>query len=99
MQRTTLVLVAVTAAAAAVATPWLVGWRTEQLVRARVAAVEGDRDARIRLRIDTYEREIGSGLEGGGAPSFGETGLWDSAARTHSLDGDGVAGHGPRVWR
>lgn len=56
MQRTTLVLVAVTAAAAAVATPWLVGWRTEQLVRARVAAVEGDRDARIRLRIDTYER-------------------------------------------
>ena len=42
-------------------------------------------------RIDRFETEIGSGLEGGGAPSYGETGLWDSEARTHSLDGDGVA--------
>ena len=42
-------------------------------------------------RIDRYEAEIGSGLEGGGAPSYGQTGLWDCAARTHSLDGDGVA--------
>ena len=42
-------------------------------------------------RIDKFEAEIGSGLEGGGAPSYGETGLWDSEARTAQLDGDGVA--------
>ena len=39
-------------------------------------------------RIDKFEAEIGSGLEGGGAPSYGETGLWDCEARTAQLDGD-----------
>ena len=56
MKRTTLVIVTVAAAAVAVASPWLIGWRAEQLVRARVAAVDADRDARIRLRIESYER-------------------------------------------
>lgn len=42
-------------------------------------------------RIDVYERDIGSGLTGGGATSTGEAGLWDHAIRTKCLDGDGVA--------
>ncbi len=42
-------------------------------------------------RIDAYERDIGSGLTGGGATSTGEDGLWDHAVRTRCLDGDGVA--------
>jgi predicted TIM-barrel fold metal-dependent hydrolase len=42
-------------------------------------------------RIDTYEAEIGSGLEAGGAPSYGETGLWDITARTRCMDDDGIA--------
>ena len=29
-------------------------------------------------RIDAYEREVGSGLTGGGATSTGEEGLWDA---------------------
>ena len=41
--------------------------------------------------IDAYERDIGSGLTGGGATSTGENGLWDHAVRAGCLDGDGVA--------
>ena len=51
-----LIVAVVAVATGAAAAPWVVGWRTEQLVRARVAQVEADRDARIRLRIDSYER-------------------------------------------
>ena len=46
------------------------------------------------LRLCDRERArqaLAPGLEGGGAPSYGETGLWDSTARTAQLDGDGVA--------
>jgi hypothetical protein len=52
----TLIVAAVTIAVAVAVAPWFFGWRTEQLVRARVAQVEADKDARIRLRIDSYER-------------------------------------------
>src|SRR5512137_737722 len=51
-----LIVAVVAVATGAAAAPWVVGWRAEQLVRARVAQVEADRDARIRLRIDSYER-------------------------------------------
>jgi predicted TIM-barrel fold metal-dependent hydrolase len=42
-------------------------------------------------RIEAFERDVGSGLTGGGATSTGEEGLWDAAVRTRCLDGDGVA--------
>jgi len=38
------------------AVPWAIGWRTEQLVRARVTQVDNDMAAKVRLRIDRYQR-------------------------------------------
>jgi uncharacterized protein YdgA (DUF945 family) len=46
------VLLAVVVAAA----PWAVGWRTEQLVRARVAQVDNDKAAKLRILVDAYQR-------------------------------------------
>lgn len=40
----------------AAATPWAIGWRTEQLVRERVAQVDADPAAQARMRIDSYSR-------------------------------------------
>jgi len=56
MKRTTVIISILVLALAAAATPWVIGWRTEQLVRARVAQVEADPTAKIRLQIDRYER-------------------------------------------
>ena len=56
MKRTTVIISILVLAAAVVATPWVIGWRTEQLVRARVAQVEADKTSKIRLQIDRYER-------------------------------------------
>lgn len=56
MKRTTAVIAVLVIAVAAAATPWVIGWRTEQLVRARVVQLEADSATRIRLRIDQYER-------------------------------------------
>jgi len=55
MKRAIVISILVVIAAAA-ATPWVIGWRTEQLVRARVAQVEADKTSKIRLQIDRYER-------------------------------------------
>lgn len=54
VKRTIIVLVVLAIVAAAA--PWAIGWRTEQLVRARVAQVDVDKAASIRLRIDSYQR-------------------------------------------
>ncbi len=43
-------------AIAIAATPWLIGWQAERLVRARVAQVDVDPSASIRLRIDAWDR-------------------------------------------
>ena len=51
-----LLVVAVLLLVAAAATPWAIGWRTEQLVRERVAQVDADKAAQVRLRIDSYSR-------------------------------------------
>ncbi len=56
MKRTTVIIGVLVLAGATVATPWVIGWRTEQLVRARVEQVDSDKAARVRLRIDQYER-------------------------------------------
>lgn len=43
-------------AIAIAATPWLIGWQAERLVRARVAQLDVDKSASIRLRIDAWDR-------------------------------------------
>ncbi|MEO8754923.1 MAG: DUF945 family protein [Casimicrobiaceae bacterium] len=54
MKRTIFVIVALLIVVAAA--PWAIGWWTEHLVRERVAQVNGDKAAKVRLRIDSYAR-------------------------------------------
>jgi Bacterial protein of unknown function (DUF945) len=56
MNRTVAIVIALAALVAAAATPWVIGWRAEQLIRARVAQVDVDKTAKFQLRIDRYER-------------------------------------------
>jgi Bacterial protein of unknown function (DUF945) len=57
MKRSSIIIAAAAAiVVAAAAAPWGIGWRTEQWVRARVAQVDADKDAKIRLRVDSYDR-------------------------------------------
>ena len=57
MKRT--LVVAVVLAVVVAVMPWAIGWWTEHLVRARVAQVDVDQAAKIRLRVDSYKRGWG----------------------------------------
>ncbi|MEP7328791.1 MAG: DUF945 family protein [Betaproteobacteria bacterium] len=56
MSRSTIIVGIVGTGVAIAATPMLIGWQAERLVRARVAQVSADKSAAIRLRIDSYDR-------------------------------------------
>jgi len=56
MQRGIIISILAAVAIVAAATPWVVGWQAERLVRTRVAQVDADKAATIRLRLDAYER-------------------------------------------
>jgi len=56
MKRTIVIISILVVAIATVATPWVIGWRAEQLVRERVAQVDADKTSKFQMQIDRYER-------------------------------------------